>query len=493
MSQVVAPDARVVTRSEPQSDPLIRVVETHTARLLFVDDRVLKWKRPVTLSFVDFADRQRRVEACRAEVELNRRLAPDVYLGVGSLHDEDAALVEPVVIMRRLPEAAKLSRLVRAGRDVTQDVEKLARLLAAFHASCEQVPHADAVAGRAALQVLWREGLDDLAGAPPEVLDPHLVAQVRGLAENYLKGRDRLFEDRIAAGRIRDGHGDLLADDIFCLRDGPRVLDCLDFDPSLRQGDVLADLAFLAMDLERLGAADLAAVLLRRYREHSGETHPPSLEHFYLAYRAQVRSKVALVRAGQLVQPARRSSHNAQARRLLEMAAQHLAAAEVRLVLVGGLPGTGKSTVAALVADRIGAALHSTDAIRAEQGVPVESRYEPRAVAEVYRTLLDRARAGLSRGVSTVLDATWLDERQRQQALAVAVETSSRLVEVQTTAPTEVALHRLAQRSAGHLSDADAAVHRRLRDRADPWPESTEIRTDGEVADAVDRVLVRLS
>ena len=492
MSTAVVPAAPVVVSGQDAAEQRLRVTETHTARLLFVDDRVLKWKRPVALGFVDFTTRESRLAACQAEVELNRRLAPDVYLGVATLVDPAGDVVEPAVLMRRLPDAAKLSSLVRAGRDVSFEVERLAKVLAAFHAGCERVTEAAAVAGSEALHRLWREGLDEIAGAPPDVLDPHLVADVRALATSYLAGRDQLFRDRIDAGRVRDGHGDLLAEDIFCLRDGPRVLDCLDFDPGLRRGDVLGDVAFLAMDLERLGAADMAGLLLRRYREHSGETHPPSLEHLYVAYRAQVRSKVALVRAGQIVDPARRRPLVAEARRLLELTRRHLLAAEVRLVLVGGLPGTGKSTIAALLAERTGAALHSSDAVRAELALPAEQRYDPASVDEVYRTMLDRARAGLERGVSTVLDATWLDERQRRAALEIAARTASRLVEVQLTAPPELALQRLARRGPSHASDADADVYRLLRERADAWPEASQVSTDGDLADAVEEVVARV-
>ena len=141
------------------------------------------------------------------------------------------------------------------------------------------------------------------------------------------------------AGRARDGHGDLLADDIFLLDDGPRVLDCLEFDDALRLDDVLADVAFLAMDLERLGRPDLAERFLAAYRAASGDTWPSSLAHHHIAYRAQVRAKVSAIRAEQGVPD---SADKAQA--LLRLALAHLEAGRVRLVLVGGLPGTGKST-----------------------------------------------------------------------------------------------------------------------------------------------------
>ena len=104
---------------------------------------------------------------------------------------------------------------------------------------------------------------------------------------------------RIAEGRAVDGHGDLLADDIFCLDDGPRILDCIEFDEALRLGDGLSDVAFLAMDLEHLGRPDLAQRFLDAYREATADVWPSSLEHHHVAYRAQVRAKVAAIRAAQ--------------------------------------------------------------------------------------------------------------------------------------------------------------------------------------------------
>ncbi len=123
-----------------------------------------------------------------------------------------------------------------------------------------------------------------------------MLDEVATRATRYVQGRTPLFAARVAQGWMRDGHGDLLADDIFCLADGPRVLDCLDFSDELRYGDVLADVAFLAMDLERLGAPELAARFVRLYDEFSGERHPASLVDYYIAFRALIRAKVSALR-----------------------------------------------------------------------------------------------------------------------------------------------------------------------------------------------------
>jgi len=255
---------------------------------------------------------------------------------------------------------------------------------------------------RDALAARWEANAAEMEQFAGPVFDPAVSARVITLARRYLAGREPLFAARVAAGRARDGHGDLLADDIFLLNDGPRVLDCLDFDDALRWDDVLADVAFLAMDLERLGRPDLAGEFLAGYREFSGDNWPLSLAHHHIAYRAQVRAKVTAVAASQAAAgSARRQEGNQAARELLGLSARHLEAGRVRLVLIGGLPGTGKSTLAARVSEALGAAMLRTDEVRKElAGLdPVtpaaagfgQGLYAPEMTGRTYRELLDRA------------------------------------------------------------------------------------------------------
>ena len=267
------------------------LVETHTAVVVMVGDRAYKAKKPVRFPFVDLSTAALRRHACEREVELNRRIAPDVYLGVATLRLPGEP-GEPVVVMRRLPDECRLSALVAARRsDVPDETVKVARLVAAFHAAA---PTSHAVAAAAAPDAVARaaaQNIQELDAARGAALDPADVDTARTLTERYVAGRGPLLRER-AGTCARDGHGDLLADDVFCLPDGPRVLDCLEFDDTLRYGDVLADVAFLAMDLERLGGSDLARTFLDAYAEFSGTTWPASLEHFYVAQRALVRCKL---------------------------------------------------------------------------------------------------------------------------------------------------------------------------------------------------------
>jgi aminoglycoside phosphotransferase family enzyme len=240
------------------------VIETHAAVLFFVADRAYKMKKPVDLGFLDFRSRADREVVCHREVELNRRLAPDVYLGVADVLGPDGRPCEHLVVMRRMPADRRLSALVRSGVPVSGHLRRLARMLAAFHATAPRGPEISVEGTRDALRQRWTDTFTMLRPFRGRVLDAGVAARVEQLTHDFLAGREALFDDRIATGRIVDGHADLLADDIFCLDDGPRVLDCIEFDDRLRHVDVLDDAAFLAMDVEHLGAAGAARDFLDR-------------------------------------------------------------------------------------------------------------------------------------------------------------------------------------------------------------------------------------
>lgn len=482
----------------PHLAPFAEVAETHSAVVVFLGDRAYKVKKPVDLGFLDFRDRAAREAICHREVELNRRLAPDVYLGVADVVDPAGTVCDHLVVMRRLPEDRRLSTLVRSGAEVEGHLWDLAHLLAAFHARADRGPAADRAAGVEATRKRWQDNTAELTGFAGEVFDDVTVGRVHGLAMRYLAGRAPLFEDRIARGRAVDGHGDLLADDIFCLADGPRVLDCIEFADDLRVGDALADVAFLAMDLSDLGRPDLAERFLDAYREHAADAWPASLAHHQVAYRAQVRAKVTAIRARQ-GDPAAA----AHARRLLDLALAHLEAGRVRLVLVGGLPGTGKSSLAAGLAERFPAVVLRSDVVRKElAGLPAttsaaapvgEGIYTAEAGDRTYATLLARARTGLAHGESVVLDASWADAGRRAEARALADELAADLVELCCVAPAEVTVERLCRRATtGDASDAGPEVAAAMAAAWAPWPEAEVVDTRGPQAETVEVVARRV-
>jgi aminoglycoside phosphotransferase family enzyme/predicted kinase len=483
----------------PPGNAFVTVCETHAAVVFLVGDRAYKLKKPVDLGFLDFSTRAKRQAICRREVELNRRLSPDVYLGVADVHGPDGKPCEHLVVMRRMPVGRRLATLVRTGVPVDDQVRRLARIVAAFHATAARGPRISVEGSRDALLGRWTDTFHQVRPFRGRVLDDDLAGEIERRTVDFLAGREPLFDARIAAGRIVDGHADLLAEDIFCLEDGPRVLDCIEFNDRLRFLDGLDDAAFLAMDLERLGAAQLAGRFLDWYAEFAADPAPASLRHHYLAYRAFVRAKVACLRHAQGDESAA-----ADAAQHAALAAEHLRAGAVTLVLVGGPPGTGKSTLAGRLADRLGAVLLASDRIRKElAGVtpetPVPADYEdgiytPASTERAYAELLARADTLLHHGESVILDASWTRAQRRDDARKIAAGTRSGLVELRCEAAPDVTTARLQRRSfartgAPSASDADEHIAAAMAARTDPWPQATTIRTDDVPERCVERAV----
>ena len=460
--------------------PPAQIVETHVSVIAMIGDRAYKLLKPVDLGFLDHRRREDRLAACRRETEVNRRFAPDVYLGVLDVVDADGAPRDHLVEMRRLPPERSLSRLLETPE--REDlVREVARTVAGFHRASPTSERIREAGTPAALRGLWEEGLDALADRAPGVVAAHDVERARALAREYIAGRAPLLERRMADGWVRDGHGDILCDDVFCMPDGPRVLDCLAFDDRLRHGDVLADVAFLAMDLEARGHPELSRLLVDAWAAELDEAHPASLEHHHVAYRAHVRSKVAALRSVQGDPEAA-----GRARALHALALDRLERGRVRLVLVGGAPGTGKSTVAEGLARAEGWRVLGTDPIRREGAGPSpagldQGAYAPAAVAAVYEELLRRAGALLEMGESVVLDASWGREAERERARGLAGAHRAELAEIRCALDPEAAAARVAARAAagGGASDATPEIARALAARADPWPAAHTLDTGG--------------
>ncbi|AHH18321.1 hypothetical protein NONO_c35340 [Nocardia nova SH22a] len=474
----------------PPGEPFAALHETHSGVVVLYGDRAYKTKKPIVTDFLDFGGRAEREQACAREIRLNRRLAPDIYLGLGHLVESEGDDGEPVVVMRRLPDAHRLSRLLERSDTARSTLGGLAQKLARFHDSADRGLSIDRDGTMDALRARWWSLLDGVTEPPASA---SVVRRIGELAMRYLDRRVPLFDDRIAEHRIIDGHGDLRADDIFVLADGFRILDCLDFDDSLRHIDRVDDIAFLAMDLEFLGHPELAESFVADYAIAARDPAPPSLRHHYTAYRALVRAKVNCIRHRQGDGDA--ADH---VRRHLDIALAHLQTGAVRLALLGGLPGTGKSTIAdhvgratdavVLSSDHVRTRLRSGGLVSAGTGHYGAEGYSPAAKSRVYDELLAQARTHLAHGRSVVLDASWTAASHRERAAALAADLRAELIEIRCAAPQLVAAQRISDRRDSE-SEASPAIAEEMARDAEAWPSATVLDTTGPLADTVERAL----
>lgn len=472
--------------TEPNRPGAPDTVTTHISLLVLTGNQVLKFRKPIVTDFCDFTTIEARLHDCRREVELNRRLTDDVYLGVGRVHPEEGDVIEaePCVIMRRLPAERLLSALVVAGEDIDEEVLAIAQQLADFHSRAAPVTASDPDDAPRTACERWADAIQQLRAHSHDRVDTTSIDELDELSTQWCTGRAPLFRSRLDEGFVRDGHGDLRAENIFCLDDGPRILDCIEFDDQLRLIDVASDLAFLVMDLRRMGRASEAEALITEYERVAGTPVPRGLLDHDAAYWALVRAKVSHLRADQGDPIAHRD-----AIALETLALEELRRTRVRLVVIGGLPGTGKSTAARDLAELTGWAVVSSDVVRKELvDLPATARtgdeygkglYRPDRIAATYTEMLRRARRSLEHGQSVILDASWSRSSDRADAASLALVSHADLHEIHCTVDDEVARERIVARARddADASDADLAVARQMAAIYEPWPSATSIDT----------------
>lgn len=483
------PDELVAGLSDPRAYPhpvagKVEVFRTHISTVFLAGDHAWKLKRPLSLPFLDAARLERRRELCQAEVELNARLAPGVYLGVVPLVREGGGLrlggrgpaVEWAVHMRRLPADRSLAALLEAGRLDAALVARVGERIARFHATARRGPDVARWATFPAVAALLRGNLIELGSLSPGHLAPPLLAGLsRRLEEELVRQRLRI-EGRARRGFPVDGHGDLRLEHVYSLDGELSIIDCVEFSDRLRCGDPVLDLAFLTMELERAGRDDLARALEQAYFAVSGDAEGRLLLPLYVAHRALVRAKVEALTGGE------RKLSCALAHALQALARLSPPRARPCLVLLAGLPGSGKSVLARRLVEQAGFTWIRSDLIRKElaglsattsaRGAQDEGLYSAAWSDRTYATCLERAEAVWSRGGRALVDANFPSEARRQAFLraARAAGVPARLLLLEV--PPEVARARIAARK-GDPSDADTSTYDQLRARFEaPGPET---------------------
>ena len=464
----------------PHRPPRVEHVQTHISHVFLAGPYVYKLKKAVRFPFVDASTAARRGSLCEEELRLNWRLAVPIYLGVLPVTRErdgrlalggNGAVVDRVVWMRRLPAERMLDRLVEDGAADAGMLGRLARLLADFHARAPDGPAVAAHATPEAVLGAWRQVLALAAPLVGGALPVATHSILASFGPAFLAQHDPLLRRRHAAGhRIREGHGDLRAEHV-CIIDTPvpaapphapiapgiYVVDCVEFSHALRCNDVASEVAFLTMDLERLGRPDLAGAFVDAYVAASGDRELRTLLPFYCVYRACVRGAVEGLKAAEPeVKSGDRLAAVARARQYFALALRYAWRAQGPAVIACcGLSGSGKSALAAALAEATGFVHLSSDLIR-RQGAPCGSPapygtglYAPAARAAVYARLCDEAEEALAAGRGVVADASFIRSGDRHAIAAAAARRGRPALFLDCQADPETIRRRLDARSGG--------------------------------------------
>ncbi len=499
----------------PDPTGSVELRETHISWVVLAGEFAYKVKKPLTLPFLDYGTPERRHELCREEVRLNRRWAPQIYLGVVGLAcdggrwrlvaEDDPHASEHAVRMRRIDESRSMASLAAQGALERGHVVEVARRLSEIHADAPIVM--DGHRSAELLEAALKENTTTLSTAGDAILDERRVEAARVFTEaSFAAQRDHL-EVRARNGLVRDCHGDLRAEHVIVPEQGEVYLfDGIEFDPGLRRIDVAADIAFLVMDLAALGHEGLALTLVEAYRDAGGDPGDDATLSFFAAYRAWVRAKVACLRALELGAGSERSAQEAQARELLTLG--HRFAWRTRrplIVVVCGVAASGKTTLAQQLASASGWAHVSSDIVRKRlAGLAPEQRARPEHYSaeftlRTYGELGSAARDAVGASGGVIVDATFHLRDERAAFFAALGTDRDASFFVECRARSSVLLERARRRelTPGRVSDADSEVVRSQLAAFEPLDEIAEearivLGTElppGELAAAVERAI----
>lgn len=496
---------------EPRPDQ-VETRTTHASRVYLTPREAWKVKRSVDFGFLDFTTREKRRRACEAELHLNRRLAPDVYLDVvpvrrdarGDSFSREGEVVDWAVRMRRLPDDRTAAALLRGGTLGPDHLEAVARRLVPFYAAALETPDGGLVE---TLRTNIDENFHQVEPFLGTLVEPVSFRAVRARQESFLRDYEGRLKERIAAGRIRDGHGDLRLEHVYFLDGAPVIIDCIEFNERFRHADVAADVAFLAMELDAAGREDLAAWFLSRFAMRSGDYDLYGVVDFYLTYRAWVRGKVAcfVVADAETPDEVRRAKTD-EAFRMFELAERYSRPAphHEAVIAVGGLIGTGKSTLAEGLSLSLRSPHVSSDATRKNLfGVELTDRlpaaaYAPEVSNRTYAELFRRAELVLDSGRGVLLDATFRDRDSRHRARDLARRHGRPFLFLEARCDERIVRERLRRRAEEpSVSDATEAQMSRMTWEGEPTEGLTEaehlaVDTAGRPEETVAAVRARL-
>jgi len=460
----------------PHGPETVELIQTHISFIFIAGAFVYKVKKAVNFGFLDFTSLEKREYYCREELRLNKRLAPDVYLEVLSLREDDRGdlawgdgenVVEYCVKMRKLPQDRMLKQLLAEGTVGAAVMAQIAQKLAAFHAVAETGGKIDDCGGIETIRFNHDENFAQTEKYINRTIRPHHYEFIKAYIYGFMEKHGGLLLERVATHKIRDGHGDLHLEHICVAADGIAIFDCIEFNERFRYADVAAEAAFLSMDLDFNGYTDYADAFVKAYVAATGDLGIPTLLHFYKCYYAYVRGKVTSFR---LDDPAVKQEDKREAqktaRKYFDLAYTYAARLEEpALILMTGLMGTGKSALGRKLAPRLGARIIRTDVLRKEilEIDPTERHpdafgqgiYSDDISQRTYDKALELALDHLRAGKSAVIDASFKKRSDRLKAYAAAKSLGLSFFIVECRCPDDAVRERLERRAMNKAEASD--------------------------------------
>lgn len=468
----------------PSHPAAVFLKQTHISYLFITPQFVYKVKKPVDFGFLDFTTLRKRLFFCREEVRLNRRLAPATYLGVvpitrgkgGHMMEGKGRPVEYAVKMRRLAQSTMLDCMIEDEAIGPGVIRKVARVISGFHKRARTGPRISVYGRPCVIRKNTEENFSQVSPFVGKTIDPVRYRSIKEYTEDFIGENQGLFKERIEKNFIRDCHGDIHCEHVS-VTDGAAVFDCIEFNRRFRYSDTVSDAAFLSMDLEFRQRGDLARIFDRAYFFSSSDSGGKRLLNFYKCYRAFVRGKVEsfrLVEKEETEEDKRAAFSNAV--RFFHLS--HLYAQggyRPMMLIVCGLTGTGKTTLALSLKEKLGIAHLSSDVLRKRLFSlrPEERRYgrfasgiySREATLRTYSTLIEEGRRLLSSGRAVMLDATFSKGKYLTEARKAAEGCGAFFYLVECRADEKAIKKRFEKRLAekGGVSDATWEVYKRQK------------------------------
>jgi aminoglycoside phosphotransferase family enzyme/predicted kinase len=466
-------------------------IDTHASIIFLTSDHAFKLKRAVKFPYLDFSTRDLRRRYCEAEVRINRRTAPHIYLGVRCItRTAGGALrlggkgepVDWVVEMVRFDEETLFDRLATKGVLDRFAMEDLADAIARFHNEAERHPESG---GRSLVAKVIESNTRSFAEAASHIFDSEKVRKLAESSWRALAETEDLLEERRRNGFVRHCHGDLHLRNIFLYKGQATLFDAIEFRADMAQIDVLYDVAFLVMDLDHRNLRPLASIVLNRYLDNTADAGGLATLPLFLSLRAAIRSHITAVAAGCQPSPDKVNLLQHDARAYLDRAIHYLIPRPLRLIAIGGLSGSGKSQLARRLAPHVGAPpgarVIRTDSTRKRlSGIALGSRLGSRGYSSemnkrTYQAVFDECTQVLAARQSAIADAVFADPEEREAIERVAAKAGVPFQGIWLEASPEIMQERVTRRTR-NVSDANAWVVR-LQLQYDPG-EMTWTRLD---------------